>query len=107
IIKYYHLLELYYNLIINTPIDILEPNDLIGTEGQKYNLLIEEMNIIKNYNILPFDAYNIAVSKLLQINTFVTLDTDYYRIDGINIYTCFSKKSRKCKICNSSHAKKK
>ena len=59
------------------------------------------MDAIKNYNVLPSDACNIAISKLLEIDTFVVLDNDYYRVDGINVYTCFSKNPRTCDICKS------
>ncbi|MBP7055676.1 MAG: hypothetical protein KBB52_02345 [Candidatus Omnitrophica bacterium] len=100
--KYHSSLTLYKELMIKTPIDILEPNDLGGSENQAATFVGGMMDAIKNYNVLPSDACNIAISKLLEIDTFVVLDKDYYRVDGINVYTCFSKMARTCSICKPS-----
>ncbi len=42
--------------------------------------------LIKNFNLLPTDAYHIVVALEAGVNAFVTLDADFLRVDGV--YTC-------------------
>ncbi len=42
--------------------------------------------LIKDFNLLPTDAYLIAVALEAGVNAFVTLDADFLRVDGV--YTC-------------------
>ena len=44
--------------------------------------------LMQNYSILPTDAFHIATAISHSITSFVTLDKDFLRVDGITVYTC-------------------
>ncbi len=44
--------------------------------------------LMRNYSILPTDAYHIAVALDAGVNCFVSLDGDFLRVDDIIVYTC-------------------
>ncbi|MBM3237057.1 type II toxin-antitoxin system VapC family toxin [Candidatus Poribacteria bacterium] len=44
--------------------------------------------LMRNYSLLPTDAYHIAIALDAGVNCFVTLDRDFWRVDGIIVYTC-------------------
>ncbi len=44
--------------------------------------------LMGRYNLLPTDAYHVAVALDAGINTFVSLDRDLLNVDGIVAYTC-------------------
>jgi predicted nucleic acid-binding protein len=48
------------------------------------------LQLIREFNLLPTDAYHIAVALEADVNTFVTLDEDFLRVDGIIVYTTTS-----------------
>lgn len=43
--------------------------------------------LIREFNLLPTDAYHLAVALEAGVNAFVTLDEDFLRVDGIIVYT--------------------
>lgn len=43
--------------------------------------------LVRDCNLLPTDAYHIAVALEAGVNAFVTLDEDFLRVDGIIVYT--------------------
>jgi predicted nucleic acid-binding protein len=43
--------------------------------------------LIRDFNLLPTDAYHIAVALEADVNAFVTLDADFLRVNGIVVYT--------------------
>jgi predicted nucleic acid-binding protein len=45
-------------------------------------------DLMERYDLLPTDAYHIAVALDAGITAFVALDEDYLRVDGIDVYTC-------------------
>ena len=45
------------------------------------------LKLIMDFNLLPTDAYHVAVALEADVNTFVTLDEDFLRVDGIIVYT--------------------
>jgi predicted nucleic acid-binding protein len=51
-------------------------------------LYLQVKNRIASYNLLPADAYHISIGKSVGINDFVAVDTDWFRVDDINLYTC-------------------
>jgi len=44
--------------------------------------------LITDYQILPTDAYHIAIALDSGVNSFVSLDEDFLCVDGIIVYTC-------------------
>ena len=44
--------------------------------------------LMRNYSILPTDAYHIAIALDADVNSFVSLDADFLRVDDIIVYTC-------------------
>jgi predicted nucleic acid-binding protein len=44
-------------------------------------------DLMERFYILPTDAYHIATALLSEVTAFVTLDEDFLRVDGIEIYT--------------------
>ena len=43
---------------------------------------------MRDYSLLPTDAYHIAIALAADVNAFVCLDKDFLRVDGIIVYTC-------------------
>ena len=44
--------------------------------------------LMRDYNLLPTDAYHIATALESGVNTFATLDSDFLLVDDIICYTC-------------------
>ncbi|MCS7265379.1 MAG: type II toxin-antitoxin system VapC family toxin [Armatimonadetes bacterium] len=44
--------------------------------------------LMRRYNLLPTDAYHVAVALDAGVNAFVSLDEDLLNVDGIIVYTC-------------------
>ena len=44
--------------------------------------------LMRDYSLLPTDAYHIAIALAVDVNAFVCLDKDFLRVDGIIVYTC-------------------
>jgi len=44
--------------------------------------------LMRQYNLLPTDAYHIAVALDAGVSAFVSLDEDLLAVDGIAVYTC-------------------
>ncbi|MFN4180854.1 MAG: type II toxin-antitoxin system VapC family toxin [Armatimonadota bacterium] len=45
-------------------------------------------SLMRRYNLLPTDAYHVAVALDAGVNAFVSLDEDLLNVDGIVVYTC-------------------
>jgi predicted nucleic acid-binding protein len=43
---------------------------------------------MRHYNLLPTDAYHVAVAVDAGVNAFASLDEDLLAVDGIAVYTC-------------------
>lgn len=43
---------------------------------------------MKDYALLPTDAYHIAIALDTDVNAFVSLNEDPLRVDDIIVYTC-------------------
>ncbi len=46
----------------------------------------EALELMERYNLLPTDAYHIAVAQTHGIRTFATLDSDFLTVDGIVVF---------------------
>lgn len=44
--------------------------------------------LMSDFSLLPTDAFHIAIALENGVNSFVTLDEDFLRVDGIIVYTC-------------------
>jgi predicted nucleic acid-binding protein len=44
--------------------------------------------LMRDYALLPTDAYHIAIALDAGINAFATVDADFLNVDGIIVYTC-------------------
>ncbi|MFA0757715.1 MAG: hypothetical protein PVTTEEND_001285 [Candidatus Fervidibacter sp.] len=44
--------------------------------------------LMRHYNLLPTDAYHVAVARDVGVNAFASLDEDLLAVDGITVYTC-------------------
>jgi predicted nucleic acid-binding protein len=44
--------------------------------------------LMRQYNLLPTDAYHVAVALDAGVSAFVSLDEDLLAVDGIAVYTC-------------------
>ena len=42
--------------------------------------------LMRQYNLLPTDAYHVAVALDAGVSTFVSLDEDFLAVDGITVY---------------------
>jgi predicted nucleic acid-binding protein len=46
------------------------------------------LNLIRDFHLRPTDAYHIATALMYDITTFVSIDRDFLRVNGITVYTC-------------------
>lgn len=46
------------------------------------------LDLIRDFHFRPTDAYHIATALMYDITTFVSIDRDFLRVDGITVYTC-------------------
>jgi len=44
--------------------------------------------LMERSGLLPTDAYHIALALDSEVTSFATLDKDFLRVDGIEVYTC-------------------
>ncbi len=44
--------------------------------------------LMRQHNLLPTDAYHVAVALDAGVSAFVSLDEDLLAVDGIDVYTC-------------------
>jgi predicted nucleic acid-binding protein len=44
--------------------------------------------LMRDYALLPTDAYHIAIALDAGVNAFATVDADFLNVDGIIVYTC-------------------
>jgi len=44
--------------------------------------------LMREYPLLPTDAYHIATALEADVTAFATLDADFLQVDGIVVYTC-------------------
>lgn len=78
-------IERFYEVIETIPIFVISYSDLKEIERDLY---LQAKNLIKLHNLLPTDAYHVAIGKSVGIGDFVAVDRDWFRIGNINLYTC-------------------
>ncbi|MFQ6044139.1 MAG: type II toxin-antitoxin system VapC family toxin [Candidatus Poribacteria bacterium] len=44
-------------------------------------------DLMEQFDLLPTDAYHIAIALSSEVTAFVTIDEDFLRVDGIDVYT--------------------
>jgi len=59
--------------------------EILPTEISAKNLAFD---IINRYYLLPTDAYHVAVAQSYGITSIATIDRDFLRVDGIEVFTC-------------------
>lgn len=83
--RYLPKIDAFYRYIDTVPFLVLSCPDLKNLLPPLYT---QVKTLIASYNIYPADAYHIAIAKAAEIIDFVALDSDWFRIDDINLYTC-------------------
>lgn len=78
-------IERFYQYLEAIPFLVLSYPELKNLPEPLY---LQVKHLIASYNLLPADAYHIAVGKSAGIKDFVAVDTDWFRVDDINLYTC-------------------
>lgn len=78
-------IERFYGVLETTPIIVISYRELKEIEEDLY---LQIKKLIQLYNLLPADAYHVAIGKSAGIDDFVALDRDWFRIGHINLYTC-------------------
>jgi predicted nucleic acid-binding protein len=48
----------------------------------------QAFQLMRDFRLLPADAYHIAIALDAGVNAFASLDEDFLRVDGIMVYTC-------------------
>jgi predicted nucleic acid-binding protein len=77
----------FHRHIAALPVTIVTPEDLALTHP--INALEERMRyFISAYNLLPKDAYILAVAERLGVDNVATLDSDWQRATQFTVYTC-------------------
>ena len=78
----------FRTLVNNIPLIILEPEDMAVPQKTTAPPLADRMlHFMNTVQILPKDAYFLAVAERLSIEHIATLDKDFYRAKSITIYT--------------------
>jgi len=47
-------------------------------------------DLMERFDLLPTDAYHIATALSSEVTAFVTIDEDFLRVDGIEVYTALT-----------------
>lgn len=82
-----HLLQ-FFNTLRRFPIHISEPEDIAASTLTKVTPLAVRMGeLINAFRILPKDATILSEAERWQIRDVATLDGDWARADGFNVYT--------------------
>ncbi len=82
-----HLLQ-FFNTLRAFPIHISEPEDIATPALANATPLAQRMGeLISSFQILPKDATILSEAERWQIRDVVTLDSDWSRADGFNVYT--------------------
>ena len=77
----------FHQRVLAIPITIVTPEDLALT--QPSNTLEERMrHFVSTCNLLPKDAYILAVAERLGVDNVATLDSDWQRATQFTVYTC-------------------
>ncbi len=92
--KYYPVIEYYYRYLLSIPLAILD-HDLLKSSGLGITDKMSEL--IRDFQIMPADALNIATAWKVGIKDILAIDFDYHRVDGINIYTSLGKQIKICR----------
>lgn len=77
----------YMQLIKNAARDLILLHNIIVVET-KTDTVMNSMNYIEKYFLLPRDAIHLATMLELGIKNIATTDADFGRIPEINVYTC-------------------
>ena len=80
-------IDAFCNFIDNIPFLVLSPNDMKDWVGQIY---LEATRLVKTYHLWSGDAFHIATGMAAGVNCFVAVDSDWLRVDEIELYTCLS-----------------
>jgi predicted nucleic acid-binding protein len=67
--------------------DLLMIQNLIIVEISTSSVL-KALDFMEEYRLLPRDAIHLAAMNAVGIKNVVTTDTDFCRVEGIDIYTC-------------------
>lgn len=78
-------IENFYNYLDSIPFFIISYPELKDLQEPLY---LQVKGLIASNNLLPADAYHVAIGRSAGIDNFVAIDTDWFRIDCINLYTC-------------------
>lgn len=78
-------IQKFYDFLDSTPFIVLSYPELKDLP-EELNLQVK--NLVASYNLLPGDAYHIAIGKSAGIKDFVAVDADWFRVDEINLFTC-------------------
>jgi len=77
----------FHQIIMALPAQIVTPEDLALT--QPASTLEERMrHFVSAYDLLPKDAYILAVAERLGVRNVATLDADWHRARQFTVYTC-------------------
>ncbi len=80
-------ITVFHQTVQALPITVVTSEDLALT--QPTNTLEERMRrFISEYNLLPKDAYILAVAERLGVDDIATLDGDWRRATQFTVYTC-------------------
>ena len=81
-------LEKFHKILTSFPILITEPEDISVTpRGTEKGLAERMIDIMTSFNLLPKDANIISEAERLGIHNLASLDKDWERASGFNVFT--------------------
>jgi len=89
--QFYPQVEQFQAELSAIPVWIVEPEDLCGVCGRKPGeVALNGMmrSYVESFNLLPQDAFNLAIANRLGVTNIAAIDADFHRADGFTIYTC-------------------
>lgn len=83
-------IEAVYDKLTKFPMEIVQPKDLQFSDNEAGEPTMAEYakQMMSLFYLLPADAFHLAIAHRLGIDSIVTLDSDFQRVDGITMFTC-------------------
>lgn len=87
IATYMPAVKAFYGALINIPVNVLDPSELIKPSSSSPDIVDMMQDWIARAYVLPADALHLSEAERLGINDIAAFDLDFARAQGFTMYT--------------------